>query len=75
LAVEFTIRAQVFTIRCYTVNPFLFPAGFSAVIIFGALHTWRAIVMFPTGVELDIVGDCCLIQPFLAQLLNEAQPF
>ena len=74
LAAKFTIRAQVFCIRYYTVNPILFPAGFAAVITFGALHAWRAIAIVPTEVGLDMVGDCCLIQSFLPQLFNEAQP-
>jgi len=30
--------------------------------------------MFPTGVELEVVGDCCFIQPFLPQPLNKPQP-
>ena len=71
LAIKFTIGAQVFTIRCYTVKPFLFPAGSAAVIIIGDAHTWRALVMVPTGVELDVVGDSCLIQLFLRQLQNK----
>ncbi|GAI30764.1 unnamed protein product [marine sediment metagenome] len=48
-----------------------FPA---AVIIFGDAHAWMAIAMVPTGVELGMVGDSCLIQPFLRQLLSKSQP-
>ena len=57
MAVKFTIGAQVFIIGCYTVKPFLFPAGSAAVIIFRDAHTWRALVMVPTWVELGVVGD------------------
>ena len=75
LAIKFTIGAQVFIIRCYTVKPLLFPAGFAAVIIFGDVYAWRAIAMVPTWVEFGMVGDSCLIQLFLRQLKNKTQPF
>ena len=31
--------------------------------------------MVPTGVEFGMVGDRCLIQPFLRQLQNKTQSF